>query len=543
MANRFYNYSNAFLPGMLARAETESAEFQAVQVGFALLDIQGVDSGVVNGYVVTTNSGQPSGSYSDGQIIEFKPLHANSGPATINVNGIGVSSIYDSNGANLVAGALGLGWTRLLYNSGFGGWELVAPTTSTVFTGVISGSSPTHKVGLNASGGVSTAAAPIDATWAIDQAIAPTWTAKHIFTSEVDFNGTVVFGGSGSTTFANGSTLLMAGAAGSTTAAIAGANGQWALVITNPFATSKGILVEAGTGASDFTQLWQNASGATLMSLYGDGGLTLGSPTGGDKGAGTINVAGNLYINGVAVSTNSSANPTASVGLAAVNGAASTYMRSDAAPPLDQSIAPTWTGAHIFTPGAGVGVTINAKAASYGMLISAQGASGSSLGLQVEAGTNTADFCFRLMNKAGTQDYLSSVGNGEVYVFEPAAATGVSGCHQVGYLDVPQNVQNSTYATVMSDRGKHIYHGSASAHTHTINDATVNYPVGSALTFINQVGGGVLTIALQTTAANLIWANGGSTGNRSLAAAGMATAVKIIAGSPGTWLISGMGLS
>ncbi len=177
------------------------------------------------------------------------------------------------------------------------------------------------------------------------------------------------------------------------------------------------------------------------------------------------------------------------------------------------------------------------------MLISAQGASGSSLGLQVEAGTNTADFCFRLMNKAGTQDYLSSVGNGEVYVFEPAAATGVSGCHQVGYLDVPQNVQNSTYATVMSDRGKHIYHGSASAHTHTINDATVNYPVGSALTFINQVGGGVLTIALQTTAANLIWANGGSTGNRSLAAAGMATAVKIIAGSPGTWLISGMGLS
>jgi hypothetical protein len=41
-------------------------------------------------------------------------------------------------------------------------------------------------------------------------------------------------------------------------------------------------------------------------------------------------------------------NPTASVGLAAVNGSASTYMRSDGAPALSQAIAPTWTGQHIF---------------------------------------------------------------------------------------------------------------------------------------------------------------------------------------------------
>lgn len=42
------------------------------------------------------------------------------------------------------------------------------------------------------------------------------------------------------------------------------------------------------------------------------------------------------------------ANPTASVGLTAVNGSANTAMRSDAAPPIDQTIAPTWTGIHIF---------------------------------------------------------------------------------------------------------------------------------------------------------------------------------------------------
>ncbi len=51
-------------------------------------------------------------------------------------------------------------------------------------------------------------------------------------------------------------------------------------------------------------------------------------------------------------STSTGANPTASVGLAAVNGSANTFMRSDAAPALSQSIAPTWTGLHTFTGGA-----------------------------------------------------------------------------------------------------------------------------------------------------------------------------------------------
>lgn len=43
------------------------------------------------------------------------------------------------------------------------------------------------------------------------------------------------------------------------------------------------------------------------------------------------------------------ANPSASVSLAAVNGSAATFMRSDAAPPLDQSISPTWSGSHVFS--------------------------------------------------------------------------------------------------------------------------------------------------------------------------------------------------
>jgi hypothetical protein len=42
------------------------------------------------------------------------------------------------------------------------------------------------------------------------------------------------------------------------------------------------------------------------------------------------------------------ANPSATIGLVAVNGAATTFMRSDGAPALSQAITPTWSGAHLF---------------------------------------------------------------------------------------------------------------------------------------------------------------------------------------------------
>lgn len=42
---------------------------------------------------------------------------------------------------------------------------------------------------------------------------------------------------------------------------------------------------------------------AALQTLFSDGGMTLGSPTGGDKGAGTLNAATNIYVNNAAVLT------------------------------------------------------------------------------------------------------------------------------------------------------------------------------------------------------------------------------------------------
>lgn len=56
--------------------------------------------------------------------------------------------------------------------------------------------------------------------------------------------------------------------------------------------------------------------------------------------------------------------PIAQVSLITVNGSSNTFMRSDAAPSIDQSISPTWTGTHVFKNTGGRTVWIANTAAS-----------------------------------------------------------------------------------------------------------------------------------------------------------------------------------
>lgn len=49
-----------------------------------------------------------------------------------------------------------------------------------------------------------------------------------------------------------------------------------------------------------------------------------------------------------AYSTATGATPTATVGTSAVNGSSANFIRADGAPAIDQTMAPTWTGKHIF---------------------------------------------------------------------------------------------------------------------------------------------------------------------------------------------------
>lgn len=106
---------------------------------------------------------------------------------------------------------------------------------------------------------------------------------------------------------------------------------------------------------------------------------------------------------------------------------------------------------------------------------------------------------------------------------------------------IPQNSQSGAYTLVMSDKGKHILHPSAdtTSRTWTIPaNGTVAFPIGTAVTFVNQSGAGAITIAITTDTMRL--AGAGTTGNRTLAANGIATAVKITSTE---WIISGTGLT
>ena len=118
----------------------------------------------------------------------------------------------------------------------------------------------------------------------------------------------------------------------------------------------------------------------------------------------------------------------------------------------------------------------------------------------------------------------------------------VDGTNGVGFKNIPQNSQSVAYTLVLADAGKHILHPEAdtTARTYTIpSNASVPYPIGTALTFVNQNGtGGIVTIAITTDTMRL--AGAGTTGSRTLARNGVATALKITATE---WIISGTGLT
>lgn len=110
-----------------------------------------------------------------------------------------------------------------------------------------------------------------------------------------------------------------------------------------------------------------------------------------------------------------------------------------------------------------------------------------------------------------------------------------------GDSTITQNSQSTAYTTVLTDAGKAIYHPSAdtTARTFTIDsNANVAYPVGTTITFVNENAGGVITISITSDTMRL--AGAGTTGNRTLAANGIATAYKMTSTS---WLISGVGLT
>lgn len=145
-----------------------------------------------------------------------------------------------------------------------------------------------------------------------------------------------------------------------------------------------------------------------------------------------------------------------------------------------------------------------------------------------------------LANATAGTDYVAPSGALGTPSSGTLSSCTVDGTDSVGFRNVPISSKSAAYTTVLTDSGKVIFHPStdANARTFTIDsNANVAYALGTVLTFINMTSQ-VVTIAI--TSDTMYLAGTGTTGSRSLAQYGMATAIKM---TSTTWIISGSGLT
>lgn len=129
----------------------------------------------------------------------------------------------------------------------------------------------------------------------------------------------------------------------------------------------------------------------------------------------------------------------------------------------------------------------------------------------------------------------SAVGAPALQIGDSAGAL-----HNAGFLELPVVPHNANYTAVLADAGQALYHTDGVAYTWTIPaNASVAYPIGTTLTFVNDSSGAfAITIAITTD--TLVLSPSGTTGSRTLQQYGRATAHKVAASR---WIISGTGLT
>jgi hypothetical protein len=134
---------------------------------------------------------------------------------------------------------------------------------------------------------------------------------------------------------------------------------------------------------------------------------------------------------------------------------------------------------------------------------------------------------------SGAHTLQSSATNSSITQTLPTVASTT-----LGYINTPLDAKTANYTVVLGDSGKTILLSSGSGVTFTIDsNANVAYDTGTVLTFINMSSS---SLSIAITSDTMYLAGAGSTGTRTLAQYGIATAIKM---TSTTWLISGNGLT
>ena len=307
------------------------------------------------------------------------------------------------------------------------------------------------------------------------------------------------------------------------------------------------------------------ASGATTLAAPTSGNsLTIAQFAGANQLALTGSTSGTLSIGTAAAAG------TWTLTLPATAGAASSLLQSNG------SGVTSWVTALTLTGGASVALTVNQNSGALGIVSQATAGSVASIGVAGN-GNVYGTSSFDMFQNAGNAAFLVNRASGGTLSFGTNAATGMltlasagnftvaaptsgvavtirafTGTHSTqiadsantlynaGYLESPVLIKSTPYTAVLEDSGKTLYYNGTGAATFTIpGNATVAYPIGSILTFVNDATGATnMTIAI--TSDTLALSPGGTTGSRTLAQFGRATAHKV---TNSRWIISGAGLT